>query len=187
MESVRPSLSCAIRECAYEVSKHVDAHNGDPLAAKEEIIAAIAALLKRPDLLEAGLPRPAVNADSSKILYYDPGLMFVMGYSKGEGRYDPPHSHGNWIATAVYRGVVEYKDYRRIDDLSRPGYAELEVSAEGVLKAGDVALTPGPPHDIHSNTMITENYTLVVIGGGFASKRLYFNPEERSYVERITS
>lgn len=187
MHSAGQSLSSAIRACANEVARHVNANNGNPMAAKEEIIAAIAALLKRPDLLEAGLNRPAVNADSSKILYYDPGLMFVMGYSKGEGRYDPPHNHGNWIATAVYRGEVEYKDYKRIDDLSRSGYAELEMTAQGVLKAGDVALTPGPPHDIHSNTMLTENYTMVVIGGGFASKRLYYNPEERSYVERVTS
>ena len=114
MDSTGQSLSSAIRACANEVARYVNANNGNPMAAKEEIIAAIAALLKRPDLLEAGLNRPAVNADSSKILYYDPGLMFVMGYSKGEGRYDPPHNHGNWIATAVYRGEVEYKDFRRI-------------------------------------------------------------------------
>jgi predicted metal-dependent enzyme (double-stranded beta helix superfamily) len=183
----RQTVAEAIRNCANEVVGYVNASNGDPMAARKEIITSIRTLLKRPDLLEVGLVRPAVNADSSRILYYDPSILFVMGYSKGEGRYDPPHNHGNWIATGVYRGEVEYTDYRRLDDGSRPGYAELEAVAHGILKDGDVELTPPPPHDIHSNTMLTENYTLVVIGGGFASKRIYYNPDKKTYVEKVTA
>jgi len=186
MTAERESVGAALRKCANEVSRLVARNNGNPMGAQDEIIASIKQLLARPDLLEVGMNRPAVNADSSRILYYDPDIMFVMGYSKGNGRYDPPHNHGNWIATAVYRGEVEYTDYRRVDDLSRPGYAELEVTAHGILKAGDVGLTPPPPHDIHSNTMITENYTMVVIGGGFAKARHYYDPEKKSYVEKIT-
>lgn len=181
------TVADAIRKCANEVTGYVSAKNGDPMAARKEIIESIGTLLKRPDLIDVGLPRPAVNADSSRILYYDPSILFVLGYSKGEGRYDPPHNHGNWIATGVYRGEIEYTDYRRVDDGSRNGYAELEAVAHGVLKSGDVELTPPPPHDIHSNTMLTENYTLVVIGGGFASTRLYFDPDKKTYVERKTS
>lgn len=180
------SVAEAIRKCAHEVTGFVKARNGDPMAARTEIIGSIGALLKRPDLIDVGLPRPAVNADSSRILYYDPSILFVLGYSKGDGRYDPPHNHGNWIATGVYRGEVEYTDYRRMDDGSRPGYAELKEVAHGVLKAGDVELTPPPPHDIHSNTMLTENYTLVVIGGGFATSRNYYDPEKRTYTVRQT-
>lgn len=187
MNMENESVADAIRNCAHEVSRHVDANNGNPMGAQSEIIASIRKLLMRPDLIDVGLPRPAVNADSSRILYYDPSIMFVMGYSKGNGRYDPPHNHGNWIATGVYRGQVEYTDYRRIDDQSRPGYAELEVVAHGILNDGDVALTPPPPHDIHSNTMITENYTLVVIGGGFATTRRYYDPKNNSYVEKVTA
>jgi predicted metal-dependent enzyme (double-stranded beta helix superfamily) len=187
MRADSESVAAAIRKCASEVVRYVDANNGNPMGARQEIIESIHTLLKRPDLADVGLPRPAVNADSSRILYYDPSVMFVMGYSKGGGHYDPPHNHGNWLATGVYRGVVEYTDYRRLDDGSRPGFAELEAVAHGVLKDGDVELTPPPPHDIHSNTMVAESYILVVIGGGFASKRLYFNPDEKSYIEKITA
>jgi predicted metal-dependent enzyme (double-stranded beta helix superfamily) len=181
------SVAQAIRKCANEVSAYVAASGGNPVPARKEILASVRTLLKRPDLLDIGLNRPAVNADSSRIIYYDPSIMFVLGYSKDAGRYDPPHNHGNWIVTGVYRGEVEYTDYKRLDDGSRPGYAEIEPVAHGILKPGDAELTPPPPHDIHSNTMITENYMLVVIGGGFASKRIYYNPENKTYVEKVTA
>jgi predicted metal-dependent enzyme (double-stranded beta helix superfamily) len=181
------SVAQAIRKCANEVSAYVAASGGNPVPARKEILASVRMLLKRPDLLDIGLNRPAVNADSSRIIYYDPSIMFVLGYSKDAGRYDPPHNHGNWIVTGVYRGEVEYTDYKRLDDGSRPGYAEIEPVAHGILKPGDAELTPPPPHDIHSNPMITENYMLVVIGGGFASKRIYYNPENKTYVEKVTA
>jgi predicted metal-dependent enzyme (double-stranded beta helix superfamily) len=184
---IMQSVADAIRKCANEVAGYVAANAGNPMPARREILSSVRTLLKRPDLLDIGLNRPAVNADSSRILYYDPSIMFVLGYSAEAGRYDPPHNHGNWIVTGVYTGEVEYTDYKRLDDGSRPGYAEIEPVAHGILKAGDAELTPPPPHDIHSNTMLTENYMLVVIGGGFASKRIYYNPEKKTYVEKVTA
>jgi predicted metal-dependent enzyme (double-stranded beta helix superfamily) len=187
MRAGSETVAEAVRSCATEVAGYVAANGGDPMAAEKQIVESIAKFLKRPDLIGVGLPRPAVNADTSRILYYDPSIMFVMGYSTGGGRYDPPHNHGNWIATGVYRGEVEYTDYRRVDDGSQPGHAKLEKVAHGILKAGDVALTPPPPHDIHSNTWLTENYTLIVIGGGFASKRNYYDPKTDTYIEKVTA
>lgn len=186
MQSSSPTVVDSIRQCAHEVASYVDANGGDPTKARGEVIASIKRLLARPDLLTVGLPRPAVNVDSSMILYYDPKLMLVMGYTKGGGQYDPPHNHGSWLATGVYRGEVEYADYRRVDDQTRPGYAELEIADRALLRAGDVGLTPCPPHDIHSTKFLTEGYTLIVIGGGFASSRIYYDMANKSYVERAT-
>jgi predicted metal-dependent enzyme (double-stranded beta helix superfamily) len=165
----------------------VAANHGNPVPARTEILASVRTLLKRPDLLDIGLHRPGVNADSTRILYYDPSVMIVLGYSAEAGRYDPPHNHGNWLVTGMYRGEVEYSDWRRLDEGSRPGYAEIERVTHCILKPGDVELTPPPPHDIHSNTMLTENYMLVVIGGGFASKRIYYDPAKKTYIEKTTA
>ena len=84
------SVANAIRKCANEVAAYVAANAGNPMPARKEILASVRTLLKRPDLLDIGLNRPAVNADSSRILYYDPSIMFVLGYSAEAGRYDPP-------------------------------------------------------------------------------------------------
>ncbi len=177
----------ALLENAHELRGYCDANNGDPTKAREPVIACIQRLLRRPGLIEEfktfGLERPGTNSQTNWVLYYDPKLMYVIGFSE-KGRYDSPHNHGHWLATAVYSGEVEYTDYRRIDDGTRPGHAELKVATRTVLKAGDVALTPPPPHDIHENTMLTDNFTMIVMGGKFSSVRQYYDLKTNTYVEK---
>ena len=112
----------------------------------------------------------------------------TVGFGEGPGQVQAVYWDTTGTATTLHPGSL-------LGD--NAGSLALGIAGNRVVGWGYGDNTGGDPHaivwdggvasDIHSNTMLTENYTMVVIGGGFASKRLYYNPEERSYVEKITS
>ncbi len=170
----------AVRDCAYNISQLVAANDGDPTPVRTQVVAHVKSLLDRPDLIGFGLKRPGQHAEESWILYYDPQLMIVLGRGAA-GKYDPPHNHGGWLATGVYRGAMEYRGYDRFDDLTKPNFADIRKTEERLLKAGDVALTRPPPHDIHEVKFVTDNYGLVVLGGAFNGNREYYDVINKCY------
>ncbi len=177
----------ALRECARELSEYAQANGGDPSKARDLVIASIKRLLECPDLIGIGLPRVAQHLESTRILYYDTQVQMTLGRGRA-GLYDPPHNHGAWLATAVYKqGEVQYADYRRMDDQSRAGHADLKVADARILRPGDVAITPPPPHDIHENRTLAESYMLVITGGSFAPTREYYDVGAKTYFTKAES
>lgn len=175
----------AVRECAQELNRYVDLSNGDPTKARAEVVACIQRLLKRPDLLNMGLRRTSNHVDEdSHILYYDPRLMILVARARA-GQKDLPHNHGVWVATSVYKeGEVKYTDYHRLDDGKKSGFAKLQRVDDRILKPGDVGVTSPPPHDVHENIMLTDNYLLVVTGGAFSRRRQYYDVQNDTYFEK---
>ena len=74
------------------------------------------------------------------------------------GRGTPPHDHGTWAVVAGIEGKERNIRYNRLDDGSRPDYAELEVKHAFDAGAGDLVLmkTGG----IHQVTNETDSMTL---------------------------
>lgn len=173
----------AVRECAGRLIGRLAATGGDPVPCREDMIADIQHLLRQPGLFEAGQKRPSAHADAACMLYFDPGLMIAMAQSH-PGQTETPHNHGAWLATGVYEGEVQYRGFRRADDGSREGHSDLQVIEDRILRAGDVALTPPPPHDIHETVSLTQNTMMVVIGGSFAPLRNYYDIESKRYEVR---
>lgn len=54
----------------------------------------------------------------------------------------PPHDHGTWAVIAGVAGPEKNEFYERVDDRSRPGYAELKKVGEKICDAGDVVAIP---------------------------------------------
>ncbi|MFQ6017749.1 MAG: hypothetical protein ACE5KF_06095 [Kiloniellaceae bacterium] len=74
------------------------------------------------------------------------------------GRGTPPHDHGTWAVVAGVDGPERNTAWRRLDNGSRPGYAEL-------AKETDVTVGPGEaiaflPEDIHSVINDTDTVTM---------------------------
>ena len=173
-----------IRQCAQDLIRHLDQFQGNMAEAEEAAIPYFQKLLRRPDLTDLGVKRDGNHTGNSSWLYYDHELSIMLA-SMPKGTAIPIHNHGTWEVVGVYHGEIKYTMYRRADDLSRPGYADLEVVDDRVMKAGEVSVCPPPPHDVHGFTALTDDLLIVaIVGGNFAPIRQYYDPERKSYLER---
>ena len=72
--------------------------------------------------------------------------VFVISWAPGKGL--AAHNHKTWAVVTGIEGQEHETNYRRLDDCSRPGFAELEKSHEATLFPGDAVCCM--PEDIHS-------------------------------------
>lgn len=69
------------------------------------------------------------------------------------GRGTPPHDHGTWALVAGIEGVERNVRYRRVDDGSREGHAQLEVKKEFDADPGElVCIRTGGIHKVTNET-----------------------------------
>ena len=73
--------------------------------------------------------------------------VFAMSWLPHRGA--PPHDHGTWAVVAGVDGPEKNEFFERLDDHSRPGYAELKKIGEKVFGVGDVlAMRTGQIHSV---------------------------------------
>ena len=72
--------------------------------------------------------------------------VFVASWLPNRGT--PPHDHGTWAVVAGLEGTERNSFWTRMDDRSRPGYAETVKVDERTFGPGDVLVLP--PGAIHS-------------------------------------
>lgn len=69
------------------------------------------------------------------------------------GRGTPPHDHGTWAVVAGIEGTERNARYKRVDDGSRDGYAELEVKQDFDANEGElVCMKTGGIHKVTNET-----------------------------------
>jgi predicted metal-dependent enzyme (double-stranded beta helix superfamily) len=171
-------------ECARELYAVLESHSGDMAEARSEVIPLLEELAQRPDLLEIGLPRESNHGTGGSWLYWDGEIGLFTAYFPA-GQRIPVHDHGTWEIVGTYTGELDYQAYRRVDDGSVEGYAELEVVEDRVLGPGDFSIVPPPPDDIHGfEPRGGDMWMMGVLHGDFAPERRYFDVEGHSYVVR---
>ena len=115
------------------------------------------------------------------ILHVEPdNTLLVEAIAWMPGRGVKPHDHQTWGVVVGLDGHETNVNWRRLDDRSRPGYAELEVQHEVVVEQGDVVAFL--PDDIHSvrNDGGTTTLSLHIYGKSLASiDRSEFDPEAK--------
>jgi predicted metal-dependent enzyme (double-stranded beta helix superfamily) len=74
------------------------------------------------------------------------------------GRGAPPHNHGTWAVVAGVEGPEKNVFWKRLDDGSRPGRADVRPQAEKVFGPGDVVTFL--PDSIHSVVNETDRVTV---------------------------
>lgn len=73
--------------------------------------------------------------------------IFVIAWQPGRGA--PPHDHGTWAVVAGVDGNERNTLYKRLDDKTRAGHAELAVKQERSVGEGDViAMRTGGIHSV---------------------------------------
>jgi predicted metal-dependent enzyme (double-stranded beta helix superfamily) len=75
----------------------------------------------------------------------------VVAWPPGGGAL--PHNHGTWGVVAGVDGPETNVFWRRLDDGSRPGYAEIEPEGTKIFAEGDVvSLLPETIHSVRNET-----------------------------------
>jgi predicted metal-dependent enzyme (double-stranded beta helix superfamily) len=68
------------------------------------------------------------------------------------GRGTPPHDHGTWGLVVGVEGDEVNTFYKRVDDGSREGHAELRELSKKVFSPGEVVgITPEIIHSVHND------------------------------------
>jgi predicted metal-dependent enzyme (double-stranded beta helix superfamily) len=93
---------------------------------------------------------PSTEGRKNLLFYVDPDYHFVInGVVRVPGRTGSIHDHADaWVLYGVLDGTESLERFDRIDDGSRPGYAEVKLSSVTTGSQGKVDLVP--PRAIHA-------------------------------------
>ena len=112
--------------------------------------------------------------------------IFVFSWLPDRGT--PPHNHETWAVVAVVEGEEFETHFKRKDDGSKAGYAELEQTGEVVMRVGDVSTCLSK--DIHSvwNKGSTPSISLHTYGKHINyTGRSYFEPESNKEIPYLVT
>ncbi len=154
----------------------------------------LAELLADPEVLEASKGWPdcvSAGGRAENLLFYeDPDYGFAInGLTKGDARQGGRariHDHAHiYTLYGVLDGHERIERYERLDDRSRPGYAEIRKSTDVLVGPGEIDLVK--PYEVHTEVTVGERTIAVIIrsekGGGFNQGR--YNPETNEYYESL--
>jgi predicted metal-dependent enzyme (double-stranded beta helix superfamily) len=107
-------------------------------------------LVKDFTLREASKSWPSTEGRKNLLFYEDPDYGFAInGVVRVPGRKGSIHDHAHaWTAYGLLDGTESLERFRRVDDRSKEGHAELELTSVTQGTPGKVDLVP--PFDIHA-------------------------------------
>lgn len=107
-------------------------------------------LVKDPVLKAHSAAWPSTEGRKNLLFYVDPDYQFVVnGVVRVPGRTGSIHDHADaWVLYGVLDGTESLERFDRVDDGSRPGYAEVTLTSVTTGSQGKVDLVP--PRAIHA-------------------------------------
>lgn len=107
-------------------------------------------LVMDPTLKAQSATWPSTEGRKNLLFYVDPDHHFVInGVVRVPGRTGSIHDHADaWVLYGVVDGTESLERFDRIDDGSRPGYAEVRLASVTTGSQGKVDLVP--PRAIHA-------------------------------------
>jgi len=154
----------------------------------------LAELLADPEVIAASKRWPDCVPSEGRaenlLFYEDPDYGFAInGLTKGDarqGRAARIHDHAHiYTLYGVLDGHERVVRYERLDDRSKPGYAEIRESSNVLVGPGEIDLVK--PYEIHTEITVGERTVAVIIrsqkGGEFNQGR--YVPEKNEYYESL--
>jgi len=154
----------------------------------------LAELLADPEVREASRSWPdcvpAEGRAENLLFYEDPDYGFAInGLTKGEARQGQRariHDHAHiYTLYGVLDGRERIVRYERLDDRSRPDYAEIRETSDMLVGPGEIDLVK--PYEIHTEITVGERTVAIIIrsqkGGEFNQGR--YIPEKNQYYESL--
>jgi predicted metal-dependent enzyme (double-stranded beta helix superfamily) len=142
----------------------------------------LARLVQQPDCLEPKHKKRGTTAYGRYMLHRAP-LFNISSVVWGPGDNAKAHNHDTWGLVGVLENELQETRFKRRDDGTKDGYAELEVTAVNSNKAGMVSTLLAPKDDIHEMLNVTQKNTVEVhvYGKDLANMpRLQFDVATRS-------
>src|ERR1700746_2224540 len=150
---------------------------------------ALEELVNDPSLKAHSADWPWTEGYKSLLLYVDPEHHFVINaVVRAPGRTGSVHDHADaWVLYGVLDGSESLERYERVDDASRPGYAEVRLASVSTGTQGKVDLVP--PGAIHAEQGgPTRSVAIIVrsqrLGQGTVLPHTY-DPQGETWIERI--
>ncbi len=143
--------------------KAIEREQGVTRAALEAIKAELLQLAAKEALFPAAeFPPPPAGETGSKryLLQEEPDGRFALYMlALNPGNSTKPHDHTTWAVVASVEGQELNRVYRRVDDGSVEGKAQLELVREVMVEPGTgIALMPEDIHSIHTTGTTTTRH-----------------------------
>jgi len=175
-------------------TRELFAREPDPEKRWTALTPILAELLADPTVVEAAQTWPdcvVVDGRAENLLFYeDPDFGFAInGLVKGRARQGARariHDHAHiYTLYGVLDGHERIERYERLDDRSRPDYAEIRQTADQPVGPGEIDLVR--PYEIHTEVTVGERTVAVIIrsqkGGEFNQGR--YDLETNAYYESL--
>ena len=160
-------------------ARQLCAEEPDPATRWQKMTPLLQDLLAEPSVREQSKHWPDCSQTGERaenlLFYEDPDYKFVInGLIKAPHSRTQIHDHAhNWTLYGVLDGTETIERYERVDDRSKPDYAELRKSVNVKVGAGKIDLVP--PYEIHAEESGDERTVAIIVraekAGGFLQGR----------------
>jgi predicted metal-dependent enzyme (double-stranded beta helix superfamily) len=143
-------------------------------------------LVREPALQEASRAWPSTEPHKNLVLYEDPEHGFIVNaVVRTAGRKGGVHDHAHsWTAYGVLDGLEKLERYDRLDDGSKPDYADVRLVSVRDGTPGTVDLVP--PFAVHSEKGGPARSVAVIIRSERLVGRVLqgrYDPETKKYYQ----
>jgi predicted metal-dependent enzyme (double-stranded beta helix superfamily) len=169
-----------------ESARKLHAEENDPAKRWEKMTPLLQELLAAPSIREQSKSWPTCSqADRAQnlLFYEDPNYRFVInGLIKAPRSRTQIHDHAhNWTLYGVLDGNETIERYERIDDGTKPDYAEIRKTVEVKVGPGKIDLVP--PYEIHAEESGDQRTVAIIVraekAGSFLQGR--YDPTTKKY------
>ena len=167
-------------------ARKLHAEENNPAKRWEKMTPLLQELLADPSVREQSKSWPTCSqADRAQnlLFYEDPNHKFVInGLIKAPKSRTQIHDHAhNWTLYGVLDGNETIERYERIDDGTKPDYAEIRKTVDVKVGPGKIDLVP--PYEIHAEESGDERTVAIIVraekAGSFLQGR--YDPATKKY------